>query len=133
MSKDIAIHNLRILKHETEEHLKDLQALENKIDEKDFIDYQAQMESEKCNIEALDIAIESLDNEWVDVRDRLPSEDYQDVLVTLQSGNIDIGHIFTAVDTQEDKSERLFFHESQTNENVIAWKPLPKPYERNEE
>lgn len=60
MSKDIAIHNLKVLKAETEEHLKDLQALENKIDEKDFIDYQAQMENEKCSIQALDIAIESL-------------------------------------------------------------------------
>ena len=36
MNKDRHIDNLKILKTETEEHLKDLQALENKIDELKF-------------------------------------------------------------------------------------------------
>ena len=85
--------------------------------------------------QALDIAIESLDNEWTDVRDRLPSENCN-VLVTVFNKRF---NSYKVEYMWFDKDEKIFDYELEyedfslyDEEDVIAWRPLPKPYERKE-
>ena len=73
-----------------------------------------------------------LDNEWVDVRDRLPSEDNTrptkssiDVLVCFNDGLITKGYYSYVTDMWITFSSKF-------KEEPIAWKPLPQPYERKE-
>lgn len=117
-------------------------------------------------IQALDIAIESLDenerlkkerdyilekakaelkdNDWVDVRDRLPSDDE----IAENYGEFEITYFDTILKHQVtiaefcksnkyaivEKDERGYWYDWEDDEiiNVIAWRPLPKPYERKE-
>ena len=76
-------------------------------------------------LEALDIAIDSLDNEWVDVRDRLPSESGY-YLVSIK-GARETTTWFYGISSDEKG-----WDEFEGHEDIIAWKPLPKPYERKE-
>ena len=71
-------------------------------------------------------------NEWIDVRDRLPSEDNTrptksstDVLVCFNDGLITKGYYSYVTD------EWITFS-SKFKEEPIAWKPLPEPYKESE-
>lgn len=123
-------------------------------------------------IKALDIAIDSLDNEWVDVKDRLPNEDemyyngvrdYNNdtfrtssdkVLAQDENGEIYCGYFMSSCWHHEYNGEgrienkytrygeacwefgvddgKELIASIGTNIKIIAWKPLPKPYERKE-
>ena len=98
---------------------------------------------------ALDIAIESIDenerlkkerdyilekakaelkdNEWVDVGDRLPSESGY-YLVSIK-GVRETTTWFYGITSEYGTG----WDEFEGHEDIIAWKPLPKPYERKEE
>ena len=77
--------------------------------------------------QATQVAIDSLDNEWVDVRDRLPNkEDWY--LTTHEHGEV-ILHYFTFTGKQFVYNHPL---EAERRTPVIAWKPLPQPYKRKE-
>ena len=95
-------------------------------------------------IQALDIAIESLDNEWVDVRDRLP-EDRERVLVsddTMFVTDCNYTDDLYELDNNDfakykGKSKWGFYYYIKDMgflefDSVLAWKPLPQPYERKE-
>lgn len=116
------------------------------------IEYNQSEDAKKKNnllryIQALDIAIECIanaeidnkiikmqhdriqelkDNEWVDVRDRLPSEDKLVVCV-----DKDNNYYLAYFDYDKD----CFVHYDETtikgSENIIAWKII-EPYERKE-
>jgi len=75
------------------------------------------------NIEELEEKIKYLEkaNEWVDVKDRLPSESGM-YLVT----NFDNVSYTTWTTTCHYKNKGFEL------DGVIAWKPLPKPYKRKE-
>ena len=87
--------------------------------------YDFELTSEQ--VQALDIAIESLDNEWVDVRDRLPSESGM-YLVT-----VDEGYRKHTTEWFYGTSGEEGWDEDYGYENIIAWKPLPEPYVRSDE
>lgn len=76
--------------------------------------------------------IESLDNEWVDVRDRLPSKkEFEEDSIGrfLVTDNFDGGDVDIAYFDFKEKSwhtECAYYDDGE----VTAWKPLPKPYER---
>ena len=72
------------------------------------------------------IAIDSLDNEWIDVRDRLPSESGM-YLVT-----VDEGYRKHTTEWFYGTSGEEGWDEFEGHEDIIAWKPLPQPYERKE-
>ncbi len=105
--------------------------------------YDFELTSEQ--VQALDIAIESLDNEWIDVKDRLPKPSCyggvsgsplrsDKVLVSLKcktyletNYEVHLGYYSYREDKwlEEEKNKEFGFE-------VIAWKPLPEPYERKE-
>jgi len=116
------------------------------------------------HIQALDIAIESLqqdqqtkekmwakqlneckeckelNNEWVDVKDRLPSEEerkknYGMFLTTTDSQYLNIFELCYGY--SHDLEKECFYDYEDTYgdievDDVIAWKPLPQPYEIKE-
>ena len=72
------------------------------------------------------------DNEWVDVRDRLPSED-ETVLVNTYDGDIRVARRrYNTPLGNIAKEEWVWITSSgyYRPDSIIAWKPLPKPYER---
>lgn len=110
--------------------------------------------------QALDIAIESLDNEWVDVRDRLPKQPYDKIfdrpalrtkpmLVSVNGDdwmkdklygtkNATYNQVILAYYSfrdncwKDDDNEEIKRDGGIHSYEVIAWKPLPQPYERKE-
>ena len=116
---------------------------------------------EVCN-RAIDLALKRIDdygllktqleiaeqtiklNEWVDVRDRLPSDEE----IAENYGEFEITYFDTVLKHQVtiaefcksnkyaivEKDERGYWYDWEDDEiiNVIAWRPLPKPYERKE-
>lgn len=128
MNKDRAIELLKAIKEE---------------DDIKYCNYQERY------YKALDIAIESLDNEWVSVNDEQKPKHRERVLVTddeevvfdclyaedlYEVGENDTGEN----DFAEYKGRSGFYYYEKAIgsfleiENIIAWKPLPKPYERKE-
>ena len=95
-------------------------------------------------LQALYTIMDSLDNEWVDVRDRLPSDDE----IAENYGEFEITYFDTILKHQVtiaefcksnkyaivEKDERGHWYDWEDDEiiDVIAWRPLPKPYERKE-
>ena len=69
----------------------------------------------------IELAISALKDEWIPVTERLP-EDRQKVLVTTESGNVQIllWNQWFQTQTRYPKTE------------VIAWQPLPEPYKKGE-
>lgn len=82
------------------------------------------------DIEALDKAIEVLEQtQWIPVSERLP-EDYQRVLVTVVNYNGD-----KVVRVAEYHDKKRFFQIKENHEQwevgekgLLAWRPLPEPY-----
>lgn len=79
---------------------------------------------------------------WISVSDRLP-EQYQECLVVDAKGNFGVG--FYREDAKAwdspiwgwlERAERVDNHEAYTEPcgmyKVVAWMPLPKPYEPHE-
>lgn len=62
------------------------------------------------------------DDEAVIYTSQLPDVG-QEVLICLKSGDI-------RIDSFEDDADGCYFYEFDDMENVVAWMPLPKPYER---
>lgn len=69
------------------------------------------------------------EHEWIPVTERLPEEGLT-VLILAESGNIEFG--------QRDENKWEWLAESIADywteaEEVIAWQPLPEPYEETEQ
>lgn len=103
----------------------------------DFCDCFIECDDRDCElIQALDIVIESLDNEWVDVRDRLPSEKgVYLVTIDFSPPSIQVYEVSYGYSRELEK-ECFYDYDDGWGErevtDVIAWKPLPQPYERKE-
>lgn len=109
-------------------------------------------ELEVCN-RAIDLALKSIDdygllrtqleiaeqtkklNEWVSIDDRLPEEE-KFVLVTINSNasikKVTIGYVTMARDDNDVLYGEWFDELFCEIDGVVAWKPLPEPYERKE-
>ena len=77
--------------------------------------------------EALDMAIEALQDDWIPVSERLPEDGYEvdgdnRFLVTQSNSSVGI-YVFNYNGNSEVYWKR----------NVVAWKPLPDPYVESEE
>lgn len=82
-------------------------------------------------ITALEMAIQALQQEpkWIPVTERLPEEGLT-VLILAENGQIEFG--------QRDENKWEWLAESIADywteaEEVIAWQPLPEPYEEADE
>lgn len=101
-------------------------------------------------LQALDIAIESLDNEWVSVNDEQKPKHRERVLVTDDDEVVfdcsyaeDLYEVGENDDGTNDFAQYkgrsgFYYYEKAIGsflkvENIIAWKPLPKPYKRREQ
>jgi hypothetical protein len=63
---------------------------------------------------------------WIPVSERLPKEN-EEVLVTTEWGEVTIGERYSTID--------YFINDGAINANedeIVAWIPLPKPYEPQE-
>lgn len=84
------------------------------------------------NIEAIDMAIEALQDDWIPVSERLP-EDGRDVLVYLSSRRMTIACYNNHKSPFRNKAIGWGYKPLQgkidfVNECVIAWQPLPEIY-----
>lgn len=79
---------------------------------------------QKC----IDLISKSLDNEWVDVKDRLPSE-YGEYWITDKNGSV--GKDYWEQLTDYYEHENFDCWAFSDDDEVIAWKKV-EPYERNE-
>ena len=122
------IQALNIAIESLEDEVEELEKMESKALE----DYSEEAIKKAVNkfsktIKQINNRIQGKDNEWVDVRDRLPrKEDWY--LTTHEHGEVKL-HYFTF------SGKKFVFNHSLEPERrtpVIAWKPLPQPYERKE-
>lgn len=76
-------------------------------------------------IEAFNMATESLEDDWIDVRDRLPEENglYIVTVHNLKEDDIFVDDLNYDVNLGWD-----YFREFR----IIAWRPLSEPYKREE-
>lgn len=100
-----------------------------------YIEHYFSKDEEK----ALDLAIQALEErqqgEWIPVSERLP-EDYGNYLVFTSDNDIDIGtyHPVTYHPRMWSMCDANgFYWADNKNIEVLAWKPLPKPYESEAE
>ena len=81
-------------------------------------------------IEAFDIAIKAIEQTtWIPVSERLP-EDEQEILFSTKTGRVHSGKYH-----DDDSANQWYSHRDKCrawNNVVIAWMPLPKPYEPQE-
>jgi len=74
-------------------------------------------------VEALDMAVDTLeDQRWIPVNEGLPDE-YEDVFVTDFGGGMATVHE-DSCGIYEDTGEKFWF----SSQNVTAWMSLPEPY-----
>lgn len=75
------------------------------------------------NIEAIDMAIEALQDDWIPVSERLP-EDGIAVLITTENEEVYTDQVIT------DPYKERYFQSNTGYDNfqVVAWMPLPEPY-----
>lgn len=111
---DIAIESLQ-------DEVEELEKMESKALE-DYSEETIKKAVSKFSktIKQLNNRIQGKDNEWVDVRDRLPSED-EEVLTTDKLYNISIARYC---------NKKFFDNRGKENHYVIAWKKV-EPCERN--
>lgn len=78
---------------------------------------------------ALDMAIKALEQEsrWIPVSERYPRPDdeYEFFLVTDDKGKVSVQEFYLSLDEEPQP-----YFSGMTN--VVAWMPLPKPYEPQE-
>ena len=84
------------------------------------------------HIQALDYAIEQM--EWVDVKDRLPSDKEQVLCYGEKCDGYGGVSKEYKICTYDKKADELFGRRFHTEKYyfVIAWKPLPEPYVRSD-
>ena len=131
INKKRAIEILEKIKSKSEEYIKNSQTRINTTGLTPLKNaFVRKQEYAKEKVKALDIAIDSLDNEWVDVRDRLP-EEIGEYLVTRDKGGW--GVMGNEVDLLWFNGEKWFKNVNETDltYQVIAWKKV-EPYERKE-
>ena len=63
-------------------------------------------------------------SEWISVDDRLPDEDYEDVIVAAKSGQVTSAYMVT--DYLEEPPKRKFDNEWERDMWVTHWMPWPK-------
>lgn len=85
-------------------------------------------------LDEIKFMLEQLDNEWVDVNDRLPSkEEIKDTNKTF-----DVTTYYHNTPSQEQYGTDIAYFDENSTEfevgyaEVIAWKKRPKPYKREE-
>lgn len=79
----------------------------------------------------VDEIIKTLESQWIPVNKELPPK-YQEILVTTRNGNISIS-MMVQDDYIFEKQYCWRFRTADLNfDYVIAWMPLPKPYELQE-
>ena len=151
MNKERAREELTLMRYNLKMGLEETQAT-HWTDDKTTYDKRVELLTD--SIQALDIAIESLEqdqqtkekmwakqlneceecevinNEWVDVRDRLPSEEEikknNGKFLATAIGLIDVPFVIV-------KQYRITEGRFRDRDcKIIAWKPLPQPYERKE-
>ena len=90
-------------------------------------------------LKSLDVAIECVSAErvgvWIPCSEKLPDYD-EYVLATTSWGDITIAERLSPTPSGIIKDGDWFIAEGEANaedEDIIAWQPLPKPYEENEE
>ena len=90
------------------------------------ISWQMGSVKRRQNIEAIDMAIESLqtESEWIPCSERLPKTGEQVLCCDSQS------RVFTSALTEIASNGMTFFGQHC---KVIAWMPLPKPYREDDE
>ena len=85
-------------------------------------------------IEAFNVAIKSLEDDWIAVEDRLPEEE-KFVLVTINSDasikKVTIGYVTMARDDNDVLYGEWFDELFCEIDGVVAWKPLPEPYSKS--
>ncbi len=123
MNKEQVIKQVENVRHQVEVMLKDYRNVFDDIFSDD-------------DIQALDIVIESLDNEWIDVRKQLPKFD-EEVLVEMKDGS----HCVATYHTETFNNKIILYwiyndftkyycdNEKKEKNEVVAWKKF-KPYER---
>lgn len=74
----------------------------------------------KANLIAIEILEKQLNNGWISTKERFPKED-EEVLVCFPDGQIRWAFLYLG----EWNTEASVYQE----EYVVAWQPLPKPYE----
>lgn len=98
------------------------------------------------NIEAIEMAIAALQDDWIPCSERLPEED-KDVLVTVHFMGLKQTHpngwndhikpnyyvdIASRID-EEWSSASDEYKIARNRHKIIAWRPLPAPYKESEE
>lgn len=80
--------------------------------------------------QALDMAIKALEEpQWIPISERLPEEN-EDVLITDEDGDVYIAY-YDRNDWSEDS--KIEWYTGHFRADPVAWMPLPKAYEGEEE
>lgn len=92
-------------------------------------------DDERLHLEGIGIAIESLPSApcWIPVTERLPEIDmshqhHEDYLVQYDSGNMDVASLSNVV-FWSDRITKPHWDCKVPFAEVVAWMPLPKPWE----
>ena len=145
MSKERAIEILEDLKQEAKVDEPELTYTDQEIIQALDIAIECIEHEEKCN-KAINDSTKAIaemerlcakcqvDNEWVDVRDRLPSDKEQVLCYGEKCDGYGGVSKEYKICTYDKKADELFGRKFHTEKYffVIAWKPLPQPYERKE-
>lgn len=67
---------------------------------------------------------------WIPVKERLPEEDGEDYLVTLNNGEVEKTYFYKHL--KGFKGENFWGCELFDDVRVIAWQPYPEPYKEKE-
>ena len=91
--------------------------------ERDYILEKAKLEKVKAELK---------DNEWVNVKDRLPSESGRYLITYLLDGKIRKNNCLRNMQVAwYDIEKKVWLHELKDTDEIVAWKKV-EPYERKE-